>query len=80
MCVAIYVYVFVCIRDFSFWPYHVACGILADQAGMEPRPLTVEAQSPNHGTTREFPICDFICVCMYVCFIHTHTYKIKERI
>ena len=33
-----------------------ACGILVLQPQMEPRPLGVKAWSPNHWTTREFPI------------------------
>ena len=33
-----------------------ACGILVPWLGIEPRPLAVEVQSPNHRTTREFPI------------------------
>ena len=41
---------------FSFWPWHVVCGILFPQLGTEPRPSAVKAQSPNHWTTREFSI------------------------
>ena len=33
----------------------MACGILVPQSGTEPVIPEVEAQSPNHGTTREFP-------------------------
>ena len=36
-----------------FFLYHVACGILVPQPGIEPRPLAVKEQSPNHWTTRE---------------------------
>ena len=33
----------------------VACGILVPQPGIEPGPLVVKAQSPNHqGTAKEF--------------------------
>ena len=39
-----------------FWPHHTACGILVPRPGIEPVPLAVEAQSPNHWTAREFPI------------------------
>ena len=33
----------------------MACGILVPQSGIEPEPLAVKAQSPNHWATREFP-------------------------
>ena len=32
----------------------MACGILVSQAGIEPMPLAVKAQSPNHWTSKEF--------------------------
>ena len=32
----------------------MACGILVSGPGIEPVPLTVKAQSPNHWATREF--------------------------
>ena len=38
-----------------FWPYHVACGILVPQPGIELAPPALEAQSLNHGTCREVP-------------------------
>ena len=38
-----------------FWPHHMAYRNLVLQPGVEPQPLAVEAWSPNHGTTREFP-------------------------
>ena len=40
---------------FFFLPRHVACGILVPRPGIEPRPLAVRAQSPNHWTARVFP-------------------------
>ena len=40
---------------FFFSLYYGACGILVPGAGIEPRPLTVEAESPNHWTDRECP-------------------------
>ena len=40
---------------FLFWPPHMACGILVLQPGLEPEPLAVKVQGPNHWTTREFP-------------------------
>ena len=38
------------------WPCCVACGILVPWPGVEPRPSTVKAQSPNHWADREFPL------------------------
>ena len=32
-----------------------ACGNLVPQPGIKPGPSAVREQSPNHGTTREFP-------------------------
>ena len=37
---------------FFFWPPHVACGILLPWLGIEPGPLALKAQNPNHWTTR----------------------------
>ena len=36
--------------------HHVACGILVPWPGMETGSSAVKAQSPNHWTSREFPI------------------------
>ena len=36
-----------------FWPHRVACRILVPWPGIEPVPPVVEAQSPNHWTSRE---------------------------
>ena len=33
----------------------MACGILVPQPGVKPVSLAVKVQSPNHGTTGEFP-------------------------
>ena len=33
---------------FCFLLHHTACGILTSQPGIEPGPLAVKAQSPNH--------------------------------
>ena len=41
-------------------PHHMACGILVSQSGIEPAPLAVKAWSPNHWTTREFPVDMFL--------------------
>ena len=35
-------------------PYRAACEISVPGPGIEPTPTEVEAQSPNHWTTREF--------------------------
>ena len=40
---------------FFFWPCRMACGILVPQPGIEPGPLAMRPQSPNHWTAREFP-------------------------
>ena len=37
----------------------MACGVLVPQPGIEPGPPVVEARSPNHWTTREFPTATF---------------------
>ena len=37
-------------------PRSMACRVLVRQPEIEPEPSTVKAQSPNHWTTREFPI------------------------
>ena len=44
----------------------MAYRILVLQAGMEPRPPAVEAQSPNHWAAREF------------CFAHFYEYLISK--
>ena len=36
-----------------FWPHYIACEILFPSPGIKPMSPTVEAQSPNHCTTRE---------------------------
>ena len=38
--------------------HHLACRILVPWAGIEPSPPAVEAQSPNHWTTREVPVLE----------------------
>ena len=44
---------FVCL----FWFFgHMASGIFVSQLGVEPRPWAMRAWSPNHWTTREFPL------------------------
>ena len=46
---------------FFFWPSCVACGILVPRPGIEHPHThpTVESQSPNHWTAREFPLSHF---------------------
>ena len=41
---------------FCFQPRLLACGILVSWSRVETRPSTVRAWSPNHSTTREFPL------------------------
>ena len=46
------------------------CGMLVPQPGMEPMPLTGEAQSPNPWTTTEFPVVSILVQqCMYAWFL-----------
>ena len=40
---------------FFFWLHNTACRISVLQLGIKPMPPSVEVQSPNHWTTREFP-------------------------
>ena len=40
---------------FTFWPYSKVCGILIPHPGIKLMHPEVEAQSPNHLTTKEFP-------------------------
>ena len=46
--------------EFFFWPYRTACVILVPQPGFKPVPPAVEARSPNHWTTREFPEISYV--------------------
>ena len=39
------------------WLHHKVCGIFVPQPGIEPAAPVLEAQSLNHWTTREVPIC-----------------------
>ena len=39
---------FFLVQDFFFWQHHVAREILASRPGIEPVPLAVDAQNPNH--------------------------------
>ena len=54
-----------CLRKYSyliiFWGglYSEACGILVPPTGIEPAPLTLEAQSLNHWTTRKVPFLHY---------------------
>ena len=49
-CTCFFVFVFV------FLPHWAVCGVLVPQPGIEPLPVAVEEQSPNHWTTREVPV------------------------
>ena len=44
-----------CLFFFFFWSRCTACGILVPQPGIELMPPAMEAWSPNHWTTKEFP-------------------------
>ena len=39
----------------QFWPWHVPCGILVPQPGIEPLPPTLEVQGLSHWIAREVP-------------------------
>ena len=41
---------------FAFWLCHMTCWILVRWPGIEPRPIAVRTPSPNHWTTKEFPL------------------------
>ena len=41
---------------FFFFFGHMACGLLVPWPGIEPGNSAVKARSPNHWTTREFPL------------------------
>ena len=51
----IYVFLFVNVTLFIYWPYSMVCGILVPWLGMEPMPPAGEAQSLNYLTTRKVP-------------------------
>ena len=45
-------------------PFSFCCTrILVPQPGIEPIPPAVEAQSPNHWTTRKFSVTDLRSIC-----------------
>ena len=46
----------------------MACGILVPQPEIEPVPLALEAWSPNHWTTREFPSFQFSIFSLIISF------------
>ena len=49
-------FTFFCFSFLIFvWLQYMVCRILVPWLGIEPRPLTVKAQSLNHWTTKEFP-------------------------
>ena len=53
---------------FFFLPCFEACGILVPWPGIEFMPPAVEARSPNHWTTREFPgVSSFDCKNLLCC-------------
>ena len=50
-----------------FWPDQVACGILVPQPGIKLTSSALEAQSPNHWTTREVLLFFLIFFSMMFC-------------
>ena len=55
---------------FYFLVTHVACGTLVPQLGIESKPPALEAQSPNHWTTREVPLLKMIEKAPEICSVH----------
>ena len=49
-------YVYMIYLLFIFWLCCRACRILVPQPGIEPGPSAMKAWSPNHWTSREFPL------------------------
>ena len=41
----------------------MACRISLPRPGIEPQPMAVQVQNPNHWTTRKFLCCGFFCFC-----------------
>lgn len=61
----------ICVRISFFFFVRTACGTLVPCPAIEPLPSAVKAQSPNHGTTREFPhrvILSCKSLCLYFFF------------
>ena len=58
----------------------MACGILVSQPGIQPVAPAVEAQSPNHWTTREVPSikCFFFGLCLLMSLISSRGIKIPH--
>ena len=48
-------FIFIISIFFCVWWYQLACRVLVPQPGIEPKSPTVEVQSLNHWTIREFP-------------------------
>ena len=48
---------------FFFWSCHLACGISVPWSEIEPWPLAVRVQSPDHWSIREFPILGYLSGC-----------------
>ena len=63
---------------FFFWPHSVACEILVPRPRIEPTALAVKVQSPNHWTTREFPLQAFSYAIPLSCM--AFSYKIVSQI
>ena len=52
-----------------FFFFFAPCGILIPRPGIEPVPPSVDACSPNHWTTREFPSKHFLffsSICLFI--------------
>ena len=58
-----------------FWLHCSNCKILVPQSGIEPGPLAVKGQNPNHWIAREFPPTYIFLSYFQKCF-QGYTYKI----
>ena len=44
----------------------MACGVLVPRPGIEPAPSAVKVWRPNHWTGREFPVCLFFNIYLFI--------------
>ena len=56
---------------------HLACGILVPRPGIEPGPSAVKTWSPNHWTTREFPLFLSFTLSFSISFLFLSHVKIQ---
>ena len=54
-----FIYLFIRLFIFIFWPSRVACGILVPGPGIEPAPPVLEARGLNQWASRKVWMCEF---------------------